>query len=79
MGFAINDARNGEEELSDVKALKDFGGRSVLEMVDNYDGDTYRAVHTVRFASDLYPSLLQKQSTKGAETPKRDIEAIKPA
>ena len=41
MGVAINDAQNGEEH-PDVKALKGFGGRSLLEVVDDYDGDTYR-------------------------------------
>jgi phage-related protein len=49
MGFAINDAQNGEEHPR-AKALKGFGGRSVLEVVDDEDGDTYRAVYTVRFA-----------------------------
>lgn len=43
MGVAINDAQNGEEHPA-VKALKGFGGRSVLEVVDDFDGDTYRAV-----------------------------------
>jgi hypothetical protein len=31
MGFAINDAQNGEEHPR-AKALKGFGGRSVLEV-----------------------------------------------
>jgi phage-related protein len=53
MGFAINDAQNGDEHPR-AKALKGFGGRSVLEVVDDEDGDTYRAVYTVRFASVIY-------------------------
>jgi len=31
-----------------------FGGASVLELVDDHDGDTYRAVYTVRFAAAVY-------------------------
>src|SRR4051794_6908461 len=45
MGFAINDAQNGHEHPR-AKALKGFGGRTVLEVVDDEDGDTYRAVYT---------------------------------
>jgi phage-related protein len=76
MGFAINDAQNGEEHPR-AKALRGFGGRSVLEVVDDEDGDTYRAVYTVRFAGVIYVlHAFQKKSKKGSETPKRDIEVI---
>src|ERR1700712_3686479 len=77
MGFAINDAQNGDEHPR-AKALKGFGGRSVLEMVDDEDGDTYRAVYTVRFAAVIYVlHAFQKKSKKGIETPRREIEVIK--
>jgi phage-related protein len=77
MGMAINDAQNGEEHPR-AKALKGFGGRSVLEVVDDEDGDTYRAVYTVRFAGVVYVlHAFQKKSKKGIGTPKRDIELIK--
>jgi phage-related protein len=77
MGLAINDAQNGEEHPR-AKALKGFGGRSVLEVVDVEDGDTYRAVYTVRFAGVVYVlHAFQKKSKKGIKTPKREIELIK--
>jgi phage-related protein len=77
MGFAINDAQNGDEHPR-AKALKGFGGRSVLEVVDDEDGDTFRAVYTVRFAGVIYVlHSFQKKSKKGIETPKHDIEVIK--
>jgi phage-related protein/predicted XRE-type DNA-binding protein len=73
MGFAINDAQNGDEHPA-AKALKGFGGRSVLEVVDDFDGDTYRAVYTVRFAMAVYVlHCFQKKSRKGRETSKHDI------
>ena len=77
MGFAINDAKNGDEHPR-AKALKGFGGRSVLEVIDDEDGDTYRAVYTVRFAGVVYVlHAFQKKSKKGIETPKRDIEIVR--
>jgi phage-related protein len=77
MGMAINDAQNGDEHPR-AKALKGFGGRSVLEVVDDENGDTYRAVYTVRFTGVVYVlHAFQKKSKKGIETPKRDIEVIK--
>jgi phage-related protein len=37
-----------------AKPLKGFGGAGVLEIVDDFDGDTYRAVYTVRFSAVVY-------------------------
>jgi phage-related protein len=48
-GYALHQVQEGDEPIS-AKALKGFGGRKVLELIDNFDGDTYRAVYTVRFA-----------------------------
>jgi phage-related protein len=77
MGFAINDAQNGDEHPR-VRALKGFGGRSMLEVVDDEDGDTYRAVYTVRFAGVIYVlHAFQKKSLKGIETPKHEIDVVK--
>jgi len=50
----------------------------VLEVVDDEDGDTYRAVYTVRFAGAIYVlHAFQKKSRKGIETPKHEIDVIK--
>src|ERR1700680_1881287 len=77
MGFAINDAQKRDEHPR-CKALKGFGGRGVLEVVDDEDGDTYRAVYTVRFAGVIYVlHAFQKKSRKGIETPKHEIDVIK--
>ena len=52
-------------------------GSGVLEVVDNHDGDTYRAVYTVRFARAVYVlHCFQKKSHKGIETPKTDVELV---
>ena len=47
-------------------------------MVENLDGDTYRAVYTVKFAGIVYVlHVFQKKSKKGIATPKQDIDLIK--
>jgi phage-related protein len=72
MGLAINDAQNGEEHPR-AKALKGFGGRSVLEVVDDEDGDTYRAVYTVRFAGVVYVFMPFKSSPRRESRPRSAI------
>jgi len=58
--------------------LKGFGGASVLEIVEDHDGNTYRAVYTVRFAEAVYVlHAFQKKSKKGIATPAHDIDEIK--
>jgi len=50
----------------------------VIEVVEDYDGDTYRAVYTVRFAEVVYVlHCFQKKSTRGIKTTQRDIAMIK--
>ena len=77
VGYALFAAQRGEEYRS-VKALKGFGGRSVLEIVAPHDGDTYRAVYTVKFEDAVYVlHAFQKKSTKGIATPQREIDLIR--
>jgi len=77
IGQALYAAQCGEEYPS-VKALKGFGGRSVLEIVAPYDTDTYRAVYTVRFQNVIYVlHAFQKKSSHGKATPKKELDLIK--
>ena len=77
IGQALYAAQCGEEYLS-VKALKGFGGRSVLEIVADYNTDSWRAVYTARFGDAIYVlHAFQKKSKKGITTPQRDIELIR--
>ncbi len=76
VGYALYRAQCGEKHSS-VKPLKGFKGASVLEVVQNSDGDTYRAVYTVRFGEVVYVlHVFQKKSKSGIATPKQDIELI---
>jgi phage-related protein len=77
IGQALYAAQWGEEYLS-VKVLQGFGGRSVLEIVAPYAGDTYRAVYTVRFEDAIYVlHAFQKKSKRGLATSKKVIDLIK--
>ena len=61
----------------DAKPLKGFGGAGVLEVVEDYDGSTYRAVYTVKFAGAVYVlHVFQKKSKSGIRTPAEEIEKI---
>jgi len=50
----------------------------VLEIANNFDGNTYRAIYTVQFKGVIYVlHVFQKKSKKGIATPKTDIKLIK--
>jgi phage-related protein len=53
VGYALQFAQAGTRHPS-AKPLTGFGGAGVLEVVENDDGNTYRAVYTVRFAGAIY-------------------------
>ena len=77
IGFALYEAQCGLKPL-DAKPLKGFGGANVLEIVSDYQTDTYRAVYTVRFGERVYVlHAFQKKSRKGIATSQSDIELIK--
>ena len=60
-----------------AKPLKGFGGSSVLEILDDHDGDAYRAVYTVRLAGVVYVlQAFQKKSKRGIATPRLEIALI---
>ncbi|MBW4423392.1 MAG: type II toxin-antitoxin system RelE/ParE family toxin [Nostoc desertorum CM1-VF14] len=77
MGYALYLAQCSEKHDS-AKPLKGFKGAGVLEVVEDFDGDTYRAVYTVKFEDVIYVlHTFQKKSKHGIATPKQDIELIK--
>lgn len=77
LGYALYVAQMGGKH-PDAKPLKGFGGAGVLEIVDDYQGDTYRAVYTVKLREVVYAlHAFQKKSTTGIATRKQDIDLIK--
>lgn len=75
-GFALRHAQSGTKH-PDAKPLKGFKGAGVLEVLEDHEGSTYRAVYTVRFAKAVYMlHAFQKKSKKGIKTPKHEIELV---
>ena len=76
IGQALYEVQLGLHPKS-AKPLKGFGS-GVLEIRDNVDSDTYRAVYLVRFEEAVYVlHVFQKKSTRGISTPKRHLDLIK--
>ena len=77
IGYALHRAQEGKRHPK-AKILKGFGGGGVLEIMENDDGNTYRAVYTVKFALAIYVlHVFQKKSKSGIATPKSDVELMK--
>ena len=77
LGVALHEAQVGEKHEA-AKPLKGFGGAGVLEVVEDHDGETYRAVYTVKFWNALYVlRAFQKKSRKGIKTSQSDIDLIR--
>ncbi len=77
MGHALFLTQLGLKPHS-AKPLTGFHGAGVLEIVEDFDGDTYRAVYTVRLSGRIYVlHAFQKKSKRGAATPKPDMDLVK--
>lgn len=77
IGFALYQAQEGGKYIN-AKPLKGFSGAGVLEVVEDYDGDAYRAVYTIKFAEVVYAlHAFQKKSKRGIKTPKQEVDLIK--
>lgn len=77
IGYALYEAQNGKKPGA-AKPLKGFGSAGVLEIIENYSGDAYRAVYTVKFADVIYVlHCFQKKSKHGIKTPQQDIDCIR--
>jgi phage-related protein len=74
--FALRAAQKGGKH-PDAKPLKGFKGAGVLEIISDFDGDSFRAVYTVRMKGVLYVlHAFQKKSKSGIKTPLPEIEKI---
>jgi len=75
MGYALGLAQLGGKHPH-AKPWKGEGP-GVLEIVESHDGDTYRAVYTIRFEAAIYVlHAFQKKSPSGIRTATSDIDLI---
>jgi len=77
IGFAMELAQAGETHPH-AKPLRGFGGAGVVEVVEDFDRNAYRAVYTVKFEGVIYClHAFQKKSRRGIETPREEIETVR--
>lgn len=76
-GYALYLAQIGERH-DQAKPLRGFGSADVLEVVEDWRGNAYRAVYTIRYAARVFVlHVFQKKSKSGIATPKPDVDLIK--
>lgn len=77
IGQALYAAQQGTTDPA-AKPLQGFGGARVMEIVERYRTDAYRAVYTAYFETAVYVlHVFQKKSKSGIATPKHEIELIR--
>ena len=76
-GYALFLAQTGGKH-DQAKPLRGFGSAGVLEVVEDFRGNAYRAVYTVRFEERVFVlHVFQKKSKTGIATPKSDMDLIR--
>ena len=76
IGYALHKTQGGETSRN-AKPLKGLKP-AVMEIVSDYDTNTYRAVYTTKIDEVMYIlHCFQKKSKKGIKTPKQEIDLIK--
>lgn len=76
-GYALHLAQAGNKHKQ-TKPLKGFGSAGALEVVEDADGDTFRAVYSVKLGDLVYVlHCFQKKSRHGTVTPKPDMDVIR--
>lgn len=80
LGHALQLAQEGTREIPRAKPLTQgiLKGLGVVELVDDFDGDTYRAVYTAKIGSVVAVlHAFKKKSTSGIATPQHEIRLIR--
>jgi phage-related protein len=76
-GYALYVAQTGKRHEK-AKAMHGFGTAGILEIVEDWRGNTYRAVYTVRFSAAVFVlHVFQKKAKRGIATPRQDMEMIR--
>ena len=76
-GYALYVAQTGKKHEK-AKPLHGFGSAGVLEVVEDWRGNTYRAAYTVRFSAAVFVlHVFQKKAKHRIATPRQDMEVIR--
>ncbi len=76
-GYALYLAQMGRKH-EQAKPLKGFGSAGVLEIVEDWERNSYRAAYTVRFERTVFVlHVFQKKAKRGIATAKADLDLIR--
>jgi phage-related protein len=76
-GSAFLDAQYGDVPYG-ARAFGEGVPREVMKLVEDHDGDTYRAAYTVSFAEAVYVlHVFKKKAKSGIGTPQPDKDLIR--
>ncbi|CAN5832465.1 type II toxin-antitoxin system RelE/ParE family toxin [soil metagenome] len=76
-GYGLYLAQQGDKHPG-AKPLRGFTGASVMEIIERFDTNAFRAVYVVNLQSGVYVlHAFQKKSTQGIATSRRDIDLIR--
>jgi phage-related protein len=77
IGLSLRTAQKGGK-ADNAAPMKGFGGAGVLEIWSDFDGNTFRAIYTVKLKGTIYVlHAFQKKSNQGNKTSQNDINKIK--
>jgi phage-related protein len=80
IGYRLYRVQVGESVFPPAKGLNQgsLKGLGIYELGEDYDGDTYRAVYTVKLDGVVYVlHAFKKKSKSGIATPRHDIDLIR--
>ncbi|MCW2308344.1 type II toxin-antitoxin system RelE/ParE family toxin [Rhodobium gokarnense] len=76
MGYGLHRVQEGKVPRHSKRLKGQLGG--AVEIIADHDGDTFRAIYTVKFADVVYVlHAFKKKSKSGIATPKADIDLIR--
>lgn len=75
-GYALHLAQLGSHHVAAKRLRGEFAG--LVEVIDDFDGNTYRAIYTAKLAGVVYVlHVFQKKSLRGIATPRRELAVIR--
>jgi len=76
VGYALFLAQEGGQHPAAKRLKGDL--RGLVEVVEDHESGTYRAVYTARLANAIYVlHVFQKKATRGIATPKHELDLVK--
>lgn len=79
MGFRLNKLQEGsfDDRIEPMAGNDRLKKAKVVEIRDNFDGDTYRTMAAIRFPEAIYVlHAFKKKSHRDRATPQKDIDTI---